>query len=683
MIIWSTCLIIAVIMLLLSFYYIANARKTMIEFTFMFLMFAGFFAYLPHYLQNYSPINAIVCDVVNLFQIVTINSNSYESYQPEVSNTFLFNIALIVRACVHIFSPILGVTAIYRFLKIKFEKIKSGFVIFNKRKIFIFSTYNERAEKIVEDITCRDNDRITVIFYETDKINNELDRKLGFNKISHISHKMKLDVAENKLPKFNSSKCEVFFFILNDGNENTELGLRLEKYYSDLCEKKSTLNKNNIHITVFSNYALTDKKLIDSIETSMDLRVVYPERLQVYKLLNDKPLFSNIKPDEKNISLLILDYNNMAKELLSAALCCGQLVNHKIKINIITENCANAKSETDFLCPELLNSGYSIHFFEANIHSSSLFKVIQENCMDTTYIALCGEDDISNIQLSIELRKFFLTYENNFCNMPHIAVRIQKDETAKILEKSDYKLNPFGYDSLIYNYNEMIDPEIEAIAKRVHFVYCAADSAEQAMDNLCSYYKFERDRKSNLSMALSIKYKLWDMGFEISEYHGDGTPDNCAFEKYIQGLVSDRDSAVNLKETALYAYDVAEHERWMAYQRSEGVCAMSVQQADVIARKNPTLLEQKNVNGVLLPRTGKSITMMLHMDICDFDDITVRTNQINDLISDVETIIPKRDTTFNDELIIVSLNKILSSQEYVMASGGKQYVITKITDDEN
>lgn len=52
--------------------------------------------------------------------------------------------------------------------------------------------------------------------------------------------------------------------------------------------------------------------------------------------------------------------------------------------------------------------------------------------------------------------------------------------TAKILEKSDYKLNPFGYDSLIYNYNEMIDPEIEAIAKRVHFVYCAADSAEQA-----------------------------------------------------------------------------------------------------------------------------------------------------------------------------------------------------------
>ena len=108
-----------------------------------------------------------------------------------------------------------------------------------------------------------------------------------------------------------------------------------------------------------------------------------------------------------------------------------------------------------------------------------------------------------------------------------------------------------------------------------------------------------------------------------------------------------------------------------------------VKQADVIARKNPTLLEQKNVNGVLLPRTGKSITMMLHMDICDFDDITVRTNQINDLISDVETIIPKRDTTFNDELIIVSLNKILSSQEYVMASGGKQYVITKITDDEN
>ena len=89
--IWTISLIFAYLCLFVSFILLIQNKFRKIGNVFLGVLLAGFIIYLPHYIQFNSIINIILSDLINLLQIITINSNSFEALQFTLPNNGLFN----------------------------------------------------------------------------------------------------------------------------------------------------------------------------------------------------------------------------------------------------------------------------------------------------------------------------------------------------------------------------------------------------------------------------------------------------------------------------------------------------------------------------------------------------------------------------------------------------------------
>ncbi|MGN0621030.1 MAG: hypothetical protein ACI4I9_04100 [Porcipelethomonas sp.] len=96
------------------------------------------------------------------------------------------------------------------------------------------------------------------------------------------------------LPNLNLKKQSVNYLLLEESDENLNIGILLNKYYNQKVDDGSISNDDllNLHITLFSNQPIEDEEIIDSIPTNIDLRVVNEEKIIVYKLLQDVPLYA-------------------------------------------------------------------------------------------------------------------------------------------------------------------------------------------------------------------------------------------------------------------------------------------------------------------------------------------------------------------------------------------------------
>lgn len=651
MLTWILCIVIAIIFLGVTLKYLFNQQKHRMGMAFIMLMCTGFFAYFPYYIAEYDFLNAVICDIVNLMQIVTLNSNSYETSQPDIANPIVFYAVIIIRGAVHLASPMVFAAATYTFITEKLENWNTNRVIRKKKKIYVFSFYNEKTQKIAMSIAQKHSDSTSLIFYETERISDDLRGVLGKNGVAHISHKMRLDVQTQKLPKVDLEKSELYFILLNNSDENIDLGLELESYYRE----RYTFN-DRLHIIAFSDNNASDENVIDSIDTALDFRVINENRMFTYDLLTEHPLYEAVRDGE--LSVLISGYNLLAQEILMAVLSCGQMPGVRLKVTLISENTTQIREYLNLYYPEILNSDYDIKLLEASPRSSKYTELLQTHHVNPGYIVLCEENDNNNVQTAVMLRRFFLTHNNEFTDMPIINVRQQSHKKSSVLQKSDFRINPFGCDDKIYSYFEIVDPELEALAKRVHFAYYEMPEQpthESALKTLQSYYNLEYNRKSSLAMALSIRYKLHQMGFRMERSE---EPDVAVLQEF-------------LDNSDIEKYCEAEHRRWMTYMRTEGNRVMTVSQAETIAHKAPQLLK----------KLGNSVYMGMHMDIVPFYEISEKTKDINNRCKDLD-IKPKEDTFNKDDVIIKALPGILGNSSWQAETGGYVYKVVPETESK-
>lgn len=656
---WYICLIIALGILVSAGFYAFNNKKRKLDYAFIMLMCAGFFSYFPHYIANYDVFNAILCDIVNLFQIVTLNSNTYETYQPEITNPFWFYLCIWIRGVLHVTSPFLGTVAAYNFIRTQLEKWRAKSICRNKTEIFVFSSYNDKAIRIAESIADNseiNHKKISFIFYDAEKEDSNLEEKLRYKGVANIRRKMKMDAETVYFPGLNLKNQNVYFFLVEDSDENLNKGILLNNSCNDMVrgEKITEKDLTNIHITLLSNHPVQDEKIIDSIATNIDLRVINEERTFVYNLLNDLPLY---KASGKEISVLIVGFGNIGREFLFAALALGQMPGKKIKFNILSENAEDDIEYLNYYYPELI-SNYNIHFHKTRIDSSQVNENISKYAADANYIVVCRNNDSDNINTAIMLRKYFLaslSKKNDFSNMPFIAVHISKNAKADSIKESNYKLFPFGYENQIYTYSEMVNSELEALAKRVHFAYCNT-TKEKIAEDIRDYYKYERNRRASISFALSIKYKLDFLGFELSK-EDNGCDDFEMLKECINNC-------------ELNDISEAEHRRWMAYMRTEGYTHATAEQA-VGFKMSP-------YSDIISNKNGQSIFMSMHMDICDMDKITPLTKMFNDIMKKYNPEETKKDTTDTDKFIIKKIPEILSNEEWNSEAKLPHYYIRKL-----
>lgn len=650
---WTICTIISLLLLGSAIFLIIRTGKHKLGIVFGLLMMTGFVSYFPTYFEKYDIPNAVLGDIINLMQIVTLNSNTYETYQPTFSNPLLFCLCNFVRGCVHLAAPFLFAFATFTFIKAYADKRKTDRLVKNKKRIYIFSSMNEKAQKLVLSLAEHTDRSTAAVFYETDRIDSELAEQLGAIKVSHFSHKMKLDVQASKLPTVDPDKCELYFILLNDSDENIELGLCLESYYSS---KVSSCN--NIHMIAFSENSVSDEAIIDSINTSLDLRVINVNRILAYHLMTHKPLYESIR--NKTISVLISGEAEAERELLFAVLICGQIPDITLKIHIITENAGSFREYLKLYYPEVLHSDYQILISEGTPDNTAYTDIIHSGCADATYVILCDKDDNRNVQTAVILRRFFLADDGKFTHKPVIAARIRNALKADVIKQSKYEIEPFGCDDTIYSYPEIADPELEALAKRVHFAYCGIPEEPDekiCLDALRSYYELEYNRKSSVAMALSIRYQLFRMGFCMKKA---SEPNTVLLRQF-------------LDTQALNVYAEAEHKRWLAYLRTEGNRKMSVQQAEAIAKAAPELMK----------KLGSSVYLGMHADMVPAKDITSVTKEINDRCKDNAIFAPKKDTAGTDEFIIKAFPDILGNTSWQRYTGGYVYEILPNSDIAN
>lgn len=634
-------------------YSIINTRKRNFNLAFIFTIISGFSIYFPEYFEKSNIYKAIICDILNLFQILTISANYFETYLPKTDDVILFNIGLLLRAVIHVSLPALLGVVTFRFIRKNLELWKAKFVSRRKKSVYILSCYNEQAIRIAESIADNMDKSVAIIFYGAEKINPDLEEKLGYKQISHISHKMKLDVQSGRLPQVDVSKSELYYFLVDNPDDNIDIGLRLQDYY----EKTEKNNLKNIHIAAFSDNSSSDETIIDSIKTIIDFRIINNNRLFAYKLMTEQPLYNSIKSGE--LSILIIGFDKLAEEFMMAAIACGQLPEVKLKINVIAE-------KTELICeylnvnfPEILNSDYDIKFFESNPDRMDFNEIIKKNCSDAGYVVICGTgDQDENVKTAVKLRRFLLSVDGSYTNYPFIAAYVSNDKKADLLMQSKYRIHPFGYNEQIYTYDELVNPELESLSKRINFAYSGLpqeDDEAAYRSAMNSYYALEYNRKSSLSAAVSIKYKLWCMGLDMEK---------CEDSEADTSLID-----IMMKKSDISSIAEAEHRRWMAYSRTEGMTLMTVDEAENIVNSNISLLDGK---------IAKSLYLNKHMDLVPLKEIKGISEEINRRCkSKIDSkVLPKKNTEKVDDDIIRALPEILGNPIWKKYTGGYLYKVS-------
>lgn len=642
--IWNICLILSYLCILISFVLLIRNKFRKVGYVFLGILFVGLIIYFPHYYGQFdSMINVLLSDLINLLQIITINSNSFEELQGTLPNNGLFSHYLIVRGIVHVFLPIIFAYTAVSFFIGCLSGIQLRLMCIGKKSIYVFSHTNSKTTMLIADICrhasyrntlfviCRDrlapnDDKIEDIFNDAD---------IGLANVIFADKNNLYDLI--KTNKRRKRKFVTFFCISEDSQTNITSCLELIYLY------KGKVDRDNVHINVFSDNCDVDAAIIDAgNDAAISIRLIKEEQLSVYKMLMEYPLYGALKVSgDHHLHILIIGYSKITFETLRAVTWCGQLTNITLKIDILLEkgNLKNFRERIELYYPEMLSGEYEIHFAECNLDSKELKEKLYSDYADVNYTVICRANDIENIQTGIQLRRMFYKVNENYTYEPFIILLINNDALSNAIrnlggQALDYKLLPFGNEGSIYSYNELVHSEIEHLAQNIHLSYFIISQPPEEFNNACevlknkearsealkSYYRHEDKRKSNITAAIHLQYKLWEFGFEIN--NDTGTDDYSELISVIHSEHIER-----IAET--------EHKRWVAFYRSEGWTTVSVEDALKDGYKD-------------LSKGCKSELLHMHPDICPYGEIAYKCAKMN-----------RNNTTIYDRRLIEMIPYIL------------------------
>lgn len=483
-------------------------------------------------------------------------------------------------------------------------------------------------------IICRD--RLTSSDEKIEDIFNEAD--IGPANVIFVDKNNLFDFV--KTNKKRKRQFVTYFCISSDSKINISSCLELVRLY------KGEINRDNVHINVFSNNCDVDAAIIDAgNDAAISIRLIESEQLSVYKMLMEYPLYNALNvTGGYHLHVLIIGYSKITLEMLKAVIWCGQLTDITLKVSVLLEtgHLKEFKERLELYYAEMVSGEYNIHFAECNLDSNDLKEKLYSDYADANYITICRANDIENIQTGIQLRRMFYKVHDDYTYEPFIALLINNDALSNAIcnlggQALDYKLQPFGNETSIYSYDELVHSKIEHLAQNVHLSYSIITQPPEEFYNVCealknretrlavlkSYYRHEDKRKSNITAAIHLQYKLWEFGFEIN--NDIGTDDYSELISAIHSELIER-----IAKT--------EHDRWAAFYRTEGWTTVSVEDA-------------LKDGYMALSRGCKSELLHMHPDICPYEEIASRCTKMN-----------RNDTTIYDKRLIEMIPYILNDE---------------------
>ena len=598
------------------------------------------------------------------------------------------NVLIFFATCINLAAPVAGGAIIFEILASIFPKFRMFFCyIAFWRKKYYFSELNEASLALAKGVLKMNKSfwkRPVIIFTDAylddeDEANSEIYMEAKF--LGAIC--IKDDISHVRKTIFGSRA-----FLLIDENESANL-----RALTDLCDKPNAKSLKNSEIFFVSSsdaYLEIERQIQDKLIKEFNFRVPKEENKKTEKkcekcknckkiltckdrrerkkneidetpvfipiksyrnlisnLLVDIPLFEPLlgKNEKNELNVTILGTGYIGTEMFLTTYWIGQILDCKLKINIISDETENAFwNKIDYVNPEIRRTNnVNDPILEYNAHGgksdpycnvryiccdakSSAFvdcinDAVEDNLLNTDYFFVSlGNDDL-NISVANTIKnavgKAHITAKDGSKTViayvvydPGISETLNRKSLYSFADQTaDVLMHAVGNLEEVYSAENIFLMKYDSAAIKMHNAYLKSQG--NYVENINSSGE-KNDKKiradihkkrmkddykywSNLSRSMHVKYKMFSMGiFYDSVFNFDSLDDatykksvNVAIDRYkrlVSGKVSFKTPAEEqsfIKLTHRLAW--LEHRRWNAFTRVKGF--RQTDDYDVYAKK--------------------------------------------------------------------------------------------------
>lgn len=490
----------------------------------------------------------------------------------------------ILAVTLYLLAPVFTLGVVLQYFSNTFERLRLR--LKKKHDLYIFSELNARSLEIAFDMwSCakKSGRRLEIVFCCSDKKDSvNTDQEKSARKLNAV-----LLPEEIIHVRLNSQSRRVNYYIISeddDANVDQTLKMIHDMTGGSAWYTKQRLCQKNVTLHCYATNAEAES-LLDA-KDKQDLRVVLVDEVRdaVYEQLYEYPLYTNQMQTggakQKILTLLILGGGKAGCEFLKAAVWSGRMISYKLNIHLFDLEGTQLKDRLEAECPELLpdEGNYQICIHEGDIFGSTMQREL-DALGQVDYCVLALGDDETSIRAAVWMRRHFCAKAGY--TKPFICAYVQSSakkmavselsENTRRKTSLSYDIVPFGCGGAYYGNESDAAFVLEYLGLGVQSHYFRlnresdAESRRYAVQN---FYEKQGNRRSSIANGMHISTKLWEMGYGILRVPENGEELEC-YRRCVKP-VDFAEILASLSETERAAYYNLEHERWMAYVRTEG-----------------------------------------------------------------------------------------------------------------
>jgi len=569
---------------------------------------------------GYNWVDEIFNSLIRTMQTFSLDENYFgsiavgkELFFNEFNSRFLSEFYGFFASVLNVCAPILGGAIILGLLTSIFPRIRLFFMPFREK--YVFSELNERAICLAEDIIkeTRNNKKQPLVIitdaytdYSSEATSELFQKAKGIGAIC-----LKDDILN-----ISFLYVKDLHYILIDKEDINNIHSLIT-----LVTENIKRSKKGCHIYVFSQNPQASsivKKLIKDhkLETSeIIIKLIQEYTSIVYNLFNDVPLYYPLLAkgllnysEKKELVITIIGGGKIGMEVFLGAYWCAQMLDCKLRINVITKKAKKFKSKIDYINKEILLSGVertellrvfpnrdiyaepyaSFSFYSADVEGDGLFKILDKkdnsgfSLLSSDYFIIALGSDNLNITTAVninrEIRKNILNKYIN--NKPVIAYSVNDSKINEELNKINSQSNPtylYAFASLkkIYSCKNIFMDNVNKPAYNINEKHNKADMKR--------FMKDEYNWWSSIARILHLSYKM----FSIGSLKSTKKPIDITEKERKEYLEKIQKVSFNNRLAWL------EHRRWNAFMRTKGFTAPTESQWEQYAFKEDN--DHKNI----------------------------------------------------------------------------------------
>jgi len=532
---------------------------------------SGVLLFIPAFLSSevQALIPAIFAAVRRAMQMFVLNrSSDGPALNIDITFKVFYDSTLGV---LQIIAPIISATAILSLVGDTLSALRCYTP--TKKDKYIFSEINKKSLELALSIKKNKPDSV-IVFSNLNAPNDEsvkLIEKIKAKKFFLI--KKSVDAIYGKLAK---CKAQYHYFNLTENaTTNIDTSIKLIDKYAD--HKK-------VFIYIFTN-DIEDEMLFDEIIGSkQNIKIINETQTIVYELLAKNPVYSCIKNEKKNPSVLLLGFGHIGIQLLQSMLWCTRSSSYHTSFMAMDRNIEERVGVFKRHCPGIDMKQYDINYLHENIDFNTfrLVDYLTQNGAAYNYIVISTNDDDLNIKMTLDLVSLYRRMQKS----PVFNVLIRDELKYEVFKNhiyKDEKINFFGNYKDFFQSDVILEHSLDRMAMVINQVYCDFNKPEEEQkqfDRKIALYDWNLltsvQRRSNKALAVYLQYRLWEQGCKYVEKDATGKQLN-----YLKDVLKDD----------LLKYSMVEHERWNAFMLTEGWYTLGFEEA--IARGKHVLTIEK------------------------------------------------------------------------------------------